>query len=413
MDEDVEITDSPAIRAVNVLLFHWIQNEELGALVLDARDGLRAPVELESQWQTQLAELGSEPDEPLAPDCVERLAAMAGIRGRFSTRRQGGRFRLICQDRLWSFDVEIAPRGASAVVRKEDLMEAEFQRRFGCRPPELERVQGLFADDHAFRRTLEKVLYFHGAVLEPLQRRGMTRDDRILDLASGDGEMSLALALAGHRRITMVDLDAARLDRAARLVRELAGDDIELTATQGSAVDLEDDHDVLICFQTLEHLSDEGNYARASRSCQRRYLERVDRHIGKLVYFNAPNRWYPIDGHDTGKPGFHWLPMSIRSWLIARGVVENSWSGIAEPVTLDFLRRGLPHFRLVSRYYAFDDALDYMASYPPFDYMGRLYPQVRADHLPWKKRVIVRLSRMLGSRAHNLLPFLSVVLARR
>ena len=59
------------------------------------------------------------------------------------------------------------------------------------------------------------------------------------------------------------------------------------------------DFDVLICYQTIEHLSDEGNYSVAKKHCQVAFLARVDQHIKKLCYFNAPNRTYPVDGHDT------------------------------------------------------------------------------------------------------------------
>jgi hypothetical protein len=406
--------DAPEVRAVNLLLFHWLARRQLPQdLVLDAASGLREPTELRPLWEEIVSGGESELGAPLAPACIRRLAQMAGLGQRVATQDRHGRFDLVCQHVLWRFGVDIAAREATATLRKEDLMVAEFRRRFGREPPDLAAAPGLFADERAFQRTLQKVLHFHGAVLVPLARHGMSTSDRILDLASGDGEMSLALALAGYRSITMFDLDGERLERAAARVRALAGDGLELSVVHASALDLSTDHDVLICFQTLEHLSELGSHARASRSCQRRFLELVSVHIRKLAYFNAPNRWYPIDGHDTGKPLFHWLPMTVRARLIERGVVRNSWAGIAEPVTLRFLCRHLRGFRPVTRYYAFEDALDYMRSYPPFDYMGRLYPFVDPGALPLRKRVITAVSRLLGARAQNRLPFLSVVLRRK
>ena len=82
-------------------------------------------------------------------------------------------------------------------------------------------------------------------------------------------------------------------------------------------------------------------------------------------------------------------------------------------VSVGFVARKLPSFRLVSNYHAFDDALDYLANRPPFDYMGVPVPRLDLERLSPSKAAIVRGSRLLGRHAQNFLPVLSLVLAKR
>lgn len=273
-------------------------------------------------------------------------------------------------------------------------------------------VAQLFKDEAAYIKYLKKALYFTKAVIEPLGKKGMRADDAILDLASGDGQMSLALALLGYHRIILFDMDEKRLGFAKRVIQAFVPG-MEVRAICASATELEGSFDVLICYQTIEHLSDEGNYSIAKRACQVEFLRRVNRSITKLCYFNAPNWSFPIDGHDTGKPFFHWLPMPVKKFLIGKKYIKCSWPGICVPVSVSFLERHLDQFKLASRYHAHDSMKEHLASRAPFDYMGGLIPAWDGGPLPWKKKLFGGLARLMGARVQNLMPVLSLVLEHR
>lgn len=298
------------------------------------------------------------------------------------------------------------------MLKEEEIVERTFLSYFGIPIKPFSELEHLFKDKKTYLAYFKKVLYFTKAVIQPMERKGMKKTDSILDLASGDGQMSLALALLDYKKLTLYDMDKVRLDLGKQIIREFKKD-LEVDVINNSATELEGTFDVLICYQTIEHLSDEGNYSVAKKACQLEFLRRVDRSITKLCYFNAPNRSFPVDGHDTGKLFFHWLPLGIKKLLIQGKHVRCSWSGICRPVTVSFLGRHLPHFKLASKYYAFDSMQEYMANYPPFDYMGAAIPMDHGKKRSWKKRAVDGLSGMIGRQMQKLLPVLSVIYVRR
>lgn len=279
--------------------------------------------------------------------------------------------------------------------------EAYFNR-------ELEPCLDHFDNETAFYNYVKKALYFTKAVIEPLERKGMQRTDAIVDVAAGDGQLSFALALLGYRNITLFDLDRERLANGIKLIHCFCPD-ADIKWIHDSATNLNQQFDVLISYQTIEHLSDEGNYSVAKKHCQEAFLQRINRNVTKLCYINAPNRGYPIDGHDTGKPLMHYLPTWLRQKLIASGVVKCSWSGICRPVSVAFLNRNLPNFKLATNYYAFDSMRSYLENRPTFDYMGNPMPKVDTGNLPWTKVLLNRVSKLLGQEIQRVLPVLSVI----
>ncbi len=231
---------------------------------------------------------------------------------------------------------------------------------------------GLFKTEEEYFNYFKKVLYFNKAVIEPLEKKGMTISDSIIDIASGDGQMSLALYLKGYRTITMFDLDKERLSFSKNLIQKFLPN-TDISIINDTAANMMGEYVVIISYQTIEHLSLSGNYSIASRKFQKDFLDKINNHIHKLCYINAPNYTFPVDGHDTGKLFFHYLPISIRKLLISKNIVKCSWAGISQPVSISFLNRNLKNFKLASNYYAFESMLDYIRNYPPFDYMGNKY----------------------------------------
>ncbi len=289
-----------------------------------------------------------------------------------------------------------------------EIVKKNFEERFKIPYKTLDELGGLFKTEKEYTTYMKKVLYFTKAVIEPLEKKGMKKDDAIIDIASGDGEMSVALAILGYQNLTLFDMDVSRLDFGVKFIN-LYSPGLKVKRETGSATEFNGIYDVLISYQTIEHLSDEGNYSIAKKKCQLQFLERINGHVKKLCFFNAPNRTFPIDGHDTGLPFFHRLPIKIKSYLIGKGIVKCSWGGICRPVTVSFLSSHLSNFSLASKYYAFDSMDEYMKNYPPFDYMGNRIPSYNAERMSFKKKLINGLSKVLGSNMQKLLPVLSVI----
>ncbi len=287
-------------------------------------------------------------------------------------------------------------------------VEADFRTYFGRELIPYSEAGHFFETEALFLYHFKNVLYFVKAVIEPLEKKGMVREDSIVDLACGLGQMSLALALLGYRNLTLYDLDTERLNVGLGLIH-LYCNGYTPQVINASAMDLSTDFDVLICYQTIEHLSDEGNYSVAKKHCQVAFLARVDQHIKKLCYFNAPNRTYPVDGHDTGRLFFHYLPIPVKRFLIYRNIVRCSWEGISRPISIGFLNRHLPRFQLDSTYYAFDSMLDYVSNYPRFDYKGQRIPAVDPKNLSRNKKLVNQLSLLLGKGIQRILPVMSVI----
>jgi len=291
-----------------------------------------------------------------------------------------------------------------------DILKNTFKNYFGIELPEYEEMPiGLFENKNEYTRYFKKTVYFKQAVIIPLVDKGMKKEDMIIDLASGDGQMSLALFLLGFKNVTLFDLDKERLELGVKMIQLFLGKGIEIKTICDTAMNFNHKFDVIISYQTIEHLSNKGNYSIASRDCQRQFLKSINNNINKLCYFNAPNYTFPIDGHDTGKPFFHYLPINIREIIIGKGWVKCSWAGISQPVSVDFLNKYLTRFNLVTNYYAFDTMESYLQSQAPFDYMGNRVVDYDINNLPFKKRVISFLAKILGKNTQNILPSLSVI----
>lgn len=288
-----------------------------------------------------------------------------------------------------------------------------FRDYFGLSLPDYStEAEGIFGSSNNYYFFVAKILYFKKSVIEPLIGYGMQTNDRIVDIAAGDGQMSVALYLMGYKNLILFDLDPERLSLASRSISFFSGEETNVKSINDSATNFSEPVDVLISYQTIEHLSDKGNYSVASRKCQREFLKRVNDNVSKLVYINAPNLLFPVDGHDTGLWFFHYLPSDVRSKMIEKKWVTCSWAGVSQPVSVPFLSRYLKNFKLASTYYSFSSAEEYMQNYAPFDYVGNPYPLYGVKELPAKKKLIVRLSKMLGKAPQYFLPVLSVVMAK-
>jgi 2-polyprenyl-3-methyl-5-hydroxy-6-metoxy-1,4-benzoquinol methylase len=290
-----------------------------------------------------------------------------------------------------------------------EIVSKTFEEYFKINLPKYEQFGKFFKSEEIYIKYFKKVIYFCKSVIEPLEYYGMQKTDTIIDLASGDGQMSLALFLKDYKNVTLYDLDNKRLNQGSNIIEFFLK--IKPKIVCGSALNFDGEYDVIISYQTIEHLSDTGNYSIANKRCQKVFLEKINKQIKKMVYINAPNFLFPIDGHDTGKWFFHFLPMKIRKILIDKKFIKCSWSGIAEPVSTLYLNRFLKSFSLCSSYYAFPSMAEYLLNRPPFDYMGNKI--VAQSTLSFSKRILKKIEKLIGKKIQNVLPVLSLVYNKR
>ena len=297
-------------------------------------------------------------------------------------------------------------------MTEKEIINADFKNYFNQELKPFTNVEPYFENEKEYNSYIKKTLYFKKSVIEPLEKKGLKYSDSIVDIASGDGEMSFALALLGYKDITLFDLDQKRLDTGVQLI-ELFCNGTKAKRINDTATNLNTNFDVLISYQTIEHLSDEGNYSIAKKQCQIDFLKNINKHINKLCFFNAPNRSFPMDGHDTGKPLFHLLPIGVKKHLINKDIVKCSWAGICRPVSISFLNKHLPAFKLNSNYYTYDNMVEYLDSRPSFDYMGVKIPPIDVNNLSQKKKAINMVANLLGKNAQKILPVLSVIYEKK
>jgi 2-polyprenyl-3-methyl-5-hydroxy-6-metoxy-1,4-benzoquinol methylase len=155
----------------------------------------------------------------------------------------------------------------------------------------LQETQSDFYDDRRIQKSLKTQLAAEddaGFVSALTRRIGTLRDADVLEIGSGSGWRSIALAKDGAR-VTGVELLASGV-RAAEL-RKRRHDGLEVTFTEGRAEALpfnEGDFDAVLSFQVIEHVED--------IDVSLREMYRVLR-PGGFVYLETGNSLYPREEH--------------------------------------------------------------------------------------------------------------------
>jgi SAM-dependent methyltransferase len=187
-------------------------------------------------------------------------------------------------------------------------------------PPVLEltgerTLPGIADETYWFERHV--VAYDHAAALV---RR--TRPTVVLDAGCGEGYGLRMLAEAGAARVIGVDLDATVVDHVRARYADADGR-IEAHAAELMALPLADDEvDLTVSFQVIEHLHDIPGYLRS--------LRRVTRPGGTIV-IATPNRLTFTPGSDIPVNPFHtreFTAAELRDELEAAGLVVDEVLGV-------------------------------------------------------------------------------------
>jgi 2-polyprenyl-3-methyl-5-hydroxy-6-metoxy-1,4-benzoquinol methylase len=206
---------------------------------------------------------------------------------------------------------------------------------------------------------------------------------RLLDAGCGTGHMAIACALQGAD-VTGVDLDRMALDIARERAR-LEHARLEILEADVTQMKFSDaTFDIVVSFQVLEHIP---------RALQAKVLQEMWRLLrpGGVLFIQTPNRWFPVDVHDTQLPLAHWLPSRL-GFAYARAfgrvppqVWQMSWRDISRDLKIDFrgknilnrcdMYHDLADFRAGHVAYTIDQTLRsklYFAAVGPLYHLSRM-----------------------------------------
>jgi SAM-dependent methyltransferase len=132
---------------------------------------------------------------------------------------------------------------------------------------------------------------------------------RWLDCGCADGSYSAALKQAGAAAVVGTDIEAPRVEEAAR--RWAALDDVSFIAAAAEDLPLEDhSFDAVLLNEVLEHVAD-----------QQLTLAELGRVLvpGGTLFVFSPNRRFPFEGHGAiVGPLKLWFPIPLHPWLPQR-----------------------------------------------------------------------------------------------
>jgi SAM-dependent methyltransferase len=145
-----------------------------------------------------------------------------------------------------------------------------------------------------------------------------------LDIGCAGGGYTNALLGYGASRVTGVDVEADRIERARE---RFAGDDrLHFEVSVGEVLPFADDSfDGVLLNEVLEHVESEPQVLAEARRVLR---------PGGLIAVMSPNRWFPFEGHGMRLPGDRVLPVPVPllPWLPTRLTsralrARNYWPG--------------------------------------------------------------------------------------
>jgi ubiquinone/menaquinone biosynthesis C-methylase UbiE len=162
--------------------------------------------------------------------------------------------------------------------------------------------------------------------------RGFIAGRYVLDFGASYGLSICALLEVGASKVVGVEPDAERVERGAKILRELEieGRSSLLHAPKTSSLAFGDEEfDVVIANAVLEHIPQ-------PRREHIKEMWRLVRRGGHLIVNETPNKYLPLDFHTTHLWLIPWMPKEMarrystwrRRWQLGRDWESSGWRGI-------------------------------------------------------------------------------------
>lgn len=206
------------------------------------------------------------------------------------------------------------------------------------------------------RFALDQVVeYYDKFFIAPMRNRLDISQAVLCDCAAGLGWLSFAFLLRGGKAAVLVEPDDVKF-RIAQEVGDILGVADKCTFLDCYMQDIplaDKSVDVFASIETLEHVGAENI---------NRCLKKINCLTRRLVIVTAPNRLFPIDGHDTRLPFAHWLPKTLRkAYCSAFGKGDIGLNKYPGPWNV---LANLSAFRPVSKALVFEDVGAWRRAYP-------------------------------------------------
>lgn len=264
-------------------------------------------------------------------------------------------------------------------------------------------VPGFRDGPYGFLELIGTIEYFKKKYVACLASLRNLQDLTVADCGSGYGWNALALGLCGAKKVYGFDFNPEAV-RVANGLAHALGIESRVQFAHASITELPLDAlsvDAFFCIETLEHLY--GNAPLA--------LNEIARTTRDVVFVTTPNKWFPKIAHDTRLPLAHWLPKALRKPYARAFHREKDDDGNVFVSPREIVR-GLPNFRLVSRFLGFSSFSEYAKIYPHYlPYMGNRKSRTR--DLKGAKRAFYRSMAALGGQiCFHSLPSLTGIFRR-
>lgn len=136
-------------------------------------------------------------------------------------------------------------------------------------------------------------------------RKHIKPGSKILEVGCGYGRNFVALSKFKDAKIIGLDQSEEDLKKAQTLINDKLSNEKErfkLVQADGTRLPFKDNSfDFVVLWQVMEHVYRDSDQEKIIHE-----ISRVLRNEG-LILMNTPNKWFPIDYHDTYFPLIHWF----------------------------------------------------------------------------------------------------------
>lgn len=246
--------------------------------------------------------------------------------------------------------------------------------------------------------------YYVKNFVEPLEKWLNIKESILMDCACGFGWLCFAFIRKGGDLAIGVDINFERIRKAKLIAKELGySNRTKFVCADISALPFKSNIcDVFSSIETLEHLGTHQKQYVALREMKRLSKE--------LIVIETPNKWWPIDSHDTGILFIHWFPQNVRSFFAKVLGINKKREYTNIFLSLVEISHILKSCKLLTGYYNFSSYDEWAReSFPSCKPYGRAPYPIRAHPSIINKIIFGATSKILNKYIQYVLPSLQII----